>query len=224
MQAGAPERSGEADAHAERSNADGEANGSSQADDEPHSLGEVLDEIEESADGGEVSVNDVLHSFDDRSTGVIITMLGLLAALPFIGAIPGISIATGALILLAVVREAFGGGPLRLPGKLGRLSLDKERFDRGIEKGRALTDKIDGVLRERLTFLTRGRPAKTLILATVAGLAVTMFPLAFVPWGVTAPAFGIVAFGLAMIARDGVFALVGYLMIAATAATAVLVL
>jgi hypothetical protein len=59
--------------------------------------------------------------------------------------------------------------------------------------------------------------ARAVIKIAVAVLSLTMFPLAFVPWGVTVPAFAIVAFGLALIARDGVFALVGYVLLVTTA-------
>jgi len=47
-------------------------------------------------------------------------------------------------------------------------------------------------------------------------LALTMIPLALVPWGVLPPALGIVLFGVAMIGRDGVFAIAGYVLSAVT--------
>lgn len=190
-----------------------------QDDDEEHSLGEIMDRLEESG-GKEVSVNDVLAAFKDRSAGVLVTMLGLVAALPVVGAVPGISMTTGALILIVLARSAVGGGALALPGRLGRASMSEDSFADGIEKGRKLTNAIDRVLKERLELLTSNHMARAVIKLAVAVLAVAMFPLAFVPWGVTAPAFGIVAFGLALIARDGLFALIGYAFCALTVATA----
>lgn len=185
-------------------------------------LADILDAISDSDEDGRIAVNDVLAAFEARSTGVILTMLGLLAALPIIGAVPGMSITTGTLILLALAREVFGVGTLRMPGRLGRLSISQERFNKGAAAGRKLTDRVDRILRPRLTVLTTG-VARGVILMAIAVLALTMFPLAFVPWGVTAPSFGIVAFGAALLARDGVFALAGYAFIAATVATALAV-
>jgi hypothetical protein len=186
-------------------------------EDEEHSLGEIMDHLADLG-GEEVTVNDILRAFEDRSTGVIITMLGLVAALPVIGAIPGVSITTGVLILVVIAKSMVGGGKLTLPGRLGRASLSKDKFCDGLAKGRKITDAIDRTLGERIEFLTDNKAARAGIKSAVAVLAVAMFPLAFVPWGVTAPAFGIVTFGLALIARDGLFALIGYALCAVTAA------
>jgi hypothetical protein len=46
-----------------------------------------------------------------------------------------------------------------------------------------------------------------------------MIPLAAVPWGVTFPAAGLVALGLAMMTRDGLAAALGYALAALTALT-----
>lgn len=183
------------------------------------SLSEVLDRLSDVDEDDKVSINDVLEAFEDRSSGVLITMLGLVAALPIIGAVPGISMTTGALIVLVVLRSLIGGGPLRLPGRVGRLGLSRERYDQALDKGRRWTKPVDRVLAKRLTALTDGSLPRALLKLAAAVLALTMFPLAFVPWGVTPPAFGIVAFGLAMIARDGLLALIGYAFCLATAMT-----
>ncbi|WP_420391441.1 exopolysaccharide biosynthesis protein [Acuticoccus sp.] len=188
--------------------------------DAPRSLSSILDRVEDADRDGKVSINDVLGAFSDTSTGVLVTLLGLLAALPIIGAIPGISMTVSALILIAVGRAALGRhGAFHVPGRLGRVAVAQERFKKGVERGRWLTDKVDALVRQRLTLLTDGALARALILVSVCVLSVTMVPLAFVPWGVTAPAFGIVAFGVALIAGDGLFAAFGYGMIAATVGT-----
>jgi hypothetical protein len=53
-------------------------------------------------------------------------------------------------------------------------------------------------------------PARRVILVACAVLALSMFPLALVPAGVTAPGVGLIAFGLALMGRDGLMAAVGY--------------
>ena len=186
---------------------------------EETSLGDILDRLGEASGKDAVSVNDVLAAFEDRSSGVLVTMLGLVAALPVIGAVPGISMLTGALILIVLVHSAWGGGRLHVPGRIGRLEVERTRFEKGLDKGRAITNRIDRVLKPRLTALVETTGARLLIKLAIAALALTMFPLAVVPWGVTAPAFGIVAFGLALIARDGAMAVAGYLLCAVTLAT-----
>lgn len=188
-------------------------------DEQESSLGDILDRLKEAEVGDAVSVNDVLAAFEDRSSGVLVTMLGLIAALPVIGAVPGISMLTGAMILAVLVHSAIGGGKLRMPGRVGRLKIGRDKFEKALDKGRAITDRVDRVLTSRLTVLTEASGARFAIKIAIAALALTMFPLAIVPYGVTAPAFGIVAFGLALIARDGLMAVAGYCLCAATAAT-----
>jgi hypothetical protein len=208
-----------ATADRERRRADGAAEPG-----EERSLTEILDRLgeagEERGESDGASLNDVLAEFEDRSLGVLVTAFGLIAAIPVIGAIPGISMATATLILLAVLQAlSRKGGAMRLPGKLGNKAIDRDKLERGLERARPWTRRVDRLLSERLTALTRGRLRRGAIVVAVVVLALTMYPLAFVPWGVTPPAFGIVAFGLALIARDGLFALFGYLFCAGTALT-----
>jgi hypothetical protein len=115
-----------------------------------------------------------------------------------------------------IAQSAAGGGKLVLPGRLGRARISKETFDDALEKGRRVTDGVDRMLRPRLQILTSNWMARAVIKLAVATLALSMIPLAFVPWGVTVPALAIVTFGLALMARDGVFALAGYVLVGAS--------
>ena len=177
---------------------------------EERSLTEVLDRLAEAGEGERVRVNDVLDIFSDRSLGVLLSLFGLIAAIPLIGAIPGVSILTGSLVLIAIARSTFGRGALHLPGALGGKTMDRNKFHEALEKARPAVGRIDRVLSRRLGFLTEGWLPRMVISVAAALLAVSMYPLALVPWGVQAPAAGLVAFGLALMARDGLFALFGY--------------
>ncbi|MEX0922425.1 MAG: exopolysaccharide biosynthesis protein [Rhodovibrionaceae bacterium] len=180
-------------------------------DGEEHSLSAVLDRLKQAGDGdGEVGVNDVLDIFSDRSLGVLLSLFGLLAAIPVIGAIPGMSILTGTLILLAIARSTFGRGALHLPAALDAKKIDRGKFQAAIDKTRPVVEKIDKVLKPRVLYIVEGRGQRLLLSLAAALLAISMYPLALVPWGVQAPAAGIVAFGLALMARDGLFAAFGY--------------
>lgn len=193
----------------------GEANRKADESEE-RSLSEVLDRLGKAGDDSRVRINDVLDIFANRSLGVLLTLFGLIAAIPVIGAIPGVSVLAGTLILIAIARATFGRGALHLPGKLGDKTMDREKFQSGLDKSRPIVKKVDRVLSRRLVFLTEGRLQRAAISLAAALLAVSMYPLALVPWGVEAPAAGLVAFGLALMARDGLFALLGYAMAAVT--------
>lgn len=177
--------------------------------DEGTDLGQVLDRLED-AGGDQVSVNDVLAEFEDRSIGVLLMVFGLLAALPVVGDIPGASILFATLILLSILHSVTGKGRLRVPGKVGRKTLKHETVKKAVEKTRPWTDKVDRLLRPRLTALTGGRTARLALVIAAGLLAVSLYPLAVVPFGANAPAMGITLIGLALVTRDGIAALLGW--------------
>mgnify|MGYP006273590073 FL=1 len=183
------------------------------------SLGDVLDRLSNAEGRSEVRVGDVIDTLADRSLGVILVALGLIAAIPVIGAIPGVSIAVGALALVALGQRMLGrsrGRGIWTPDFVRRRSFDRDAFHRGVAKARPAVEWIDRRLGARLQTLAAGPGRGTAMTLASATLAAAMFPLAIVPWGVVPPALGLVAFGLAMIARDGVMALIGYALTAAT--------
>lgn len=187
-------------------------------------IGDVLDRLKKADQNGQTSAGDVLAALEDRTIGVVIAAFGLIAALPIVGAIPGISIAIGALLLVAIGQDAIGRSGLWAPAFVRNRTIDDEKFDAAIEKVRPYTDWIDRRLRPRLSFLTDSDAARWLILLCAAVLALSMFPLALIPWGVQAPSMGIVALGLALMSRDGVMALIGYAFAATTAYVAAIFL
>lgn len=184
-------------------------------------MDQVLTRLSDAGGDGEVSMGEVLHVLEDRPIGVLMAALGLMAAIPVIGAIPGVTVLIGALVLLAVVQFFFGGGGLWVPAFVSRRAVDAEAFDRGLTKARPAARWLDRRLRPRLTVLVEGRTRRALIVLATVLLAFSLFPLALVPWGAEPPALGILAFGLALMRRDGLMALVGYALTAATVGLAV---
>lgn len=187
-----------------------------QAAAETQVLADVLDRLKDKTDGDNVSVGDVMDAFEDRSFGAVVTVIGLVAAMPVIGAIPGMSILTGLLILLIVGQYLIGRDHPWIPSTLEARSIERDKLLSGVKKVRPYAKWVDGYVYPRLEWLVRGSAQRYIIAAIIGFLALTMYPLAFVPWGVQAPATAIVLFGVAMMGRDGVFAAVGYALTAVT--------
>lgn len=180
-------------------------------------LTSVLDELAASGHREAVSAGEIVDVFEHRSLGFLLTLFGLIAALPIIGGIPGVSILTGTLILAVIGQSFVGGGSLWLPGFIRRRELGRQRFDKAMEIAHPWVRWIDGYLKPRLTPLVAGRLQRWIISGAAAILAVTFYPLAFVPWGVTAPSLGVLALGLGMMACDGLLVLLGYVLSGVTA-------
>ena len=178
-------------------------------------LQSVLEDLETAGDGdeGEIALGEILDAFEGRSLGVLLTLFGAVAALPVIGAIPGMSIVTGGLILVAVAQSLFGGASgIWAPERLRKRRMSREKLGKAVEKARPVARRIDRLLKARL----RPLASRAAVSAASAPLALAFIPLAVVPFGVQAPALAVTLLGLSLMARDGACALVGYAFALAT--------
>lgn len=172
-------------------------------------LQSVLDDLETAgdADHGEIALGEILDAFEGRSLGVLLTFFGAVAALPVIGAIPGMSIVTGGLILVAVGQSLFGGASgIWAPERLRNRRVSREELGKAVEKIRPVARRIDRLLKARL----RPLASRAAVSAASVPLALAFLPLAVVPFGVQAPAMAVTLLGLSLTSRDGACALVGY--------------
>lgn len=179
------------------------------ADDGPLDLSDVFRRSVECTDGDEATLGELLGSFDGRSYGPLLFLPSLVAASP-LGAIPGMSIVTGALIFLIAVQMLFLRECPWLPRRLRDVSLPRDKLERAVDRIVPWTDKIDKVLRPRWSVLVEP-PADRLLAAVCCVLAISFYPLAIVPFGVALPAGACLMFSAALTARDGLLAAIGLL-------------
>lgn len=173
-------------------------------------LEDILDDLKQSANSGDTSVGGVLDAFSKQSLGVLITLFSTVAALPVIGAIPGVSIGAGALILVAIGQSLFANGGIWAPKRLRDVHIDGDKLSKAVDKSKPLAKWVDRRLSQRLLFLTQSKLAHWSLIGATALLATTYIPLALFPWGVMVPAFATLAFGLALMSKDGLMAVIGY--------------
>lgn len=178
----------------------------------------VLDEVEDGLDGGDeqITVGEVIDSLNDRGFGALCAVIGALAATPVIGALPGVSIGSAILIVLIAGQHVMGRRSLWIPSFLAKRSFDRTTFEKSIDKVRPYAKWVDKLIRPRLSWFIGGDTERRLVAVAISVLALTMVPLALVPWGVFPAALAITAFGIAITGRDGLFALVGYALVAVT--------
>lgn len=180
-------------------------------------LTSVLNELSASGHEEAVSIGEILDAFEHRSLGVLLTLFGLIATLPVIGGIPGMSILTGTLVLVAVGQSFAGQAGLWAPRFVRQREIGRRRFNRVVEKACPWTRRVDNLLKPRLRPLVAGSIQRWILSIAAVLLALTFYPLAFVPFGVTAPAAGVLALGLGLMAGDGLLVLIGYALSAVTA-------
>jgi hypothetical protein len=191
-----------------------------------HNLEAVIDHIiacsvrNEAAPDGRISVGDLMDAIGERSFGPLLLVPSLIAVSP-VGAIPGLPAITSAVIVLVAAQILLRHEHFWIPGWLSRRSIDAHKMERGLEKFRPVTRFIDHLLRPRLPWLTAGPFFYAIaLMCLLIGLVTPVLEL--VPLGGIPPNAAIVAFSLAITARDGLWALAAFLFSGASLALLVI--
>ena len=94
-------------------------------------LSEVLDTLEESLDGSEVSIGHVVDHLGRASFASIMLIFSLISSSPA-SAIPGITAFVAMIVLILIVQMMIGRDSVWLPGFLTRRTLDTDNLKKGI--------------------------------------------------------------------------------------------
>lgn len=166
----------------------------------------VIDEAIELSSGGKVRFGDLLEAWGDRSYGPIFIVLGFFAGTP-LAVIPPMAGIAGVVIALLAIQMAFGKHHPWLP----RFVLNRSVKERALVKARDKSEKtisfLDTLFSERLTWASGGA-ARRIAAFIVVALGLSMIPFEAIPFAGVAPAFGVVLFGVAITARDGLVMLI----------------
>lgn len=186
-----------------------------QSDDEPPAnLDQLLDRLQQGGDGYEqVSVRTMLEAVGTRSFAPLLLVAGLIMFSPLSG-IPGLPSAAAMLVLLIAVQLLFGRRYFWIPSVIERRAVSRRRFDAMLRAMRPVARLVDHFLKPRLTALTQG--AGSFVIAVVCVLvAISVPPMELVPFLSTTAGAVLVLLALALIAHDGLFALIAVAVIAA---------
>lgn len=179
---------------------------------DPHKVGEILDLLEEMAEGRDrVSVQGVMGSFGLRTFGAAIMVPALMEITP-VGAVPGVPTFLAAIIALVAVQKLFGRKSLWLPAIVGRRQVDSASLRKSVRKLRGIAGFLDRHFHGRMVWLT-GPPFSQVTAGIVLLLCAGVPLLEVLPFASSGPMLAIAIFGLAVLVRDGA------LMLAALAIT-----
>ena len=182
---------------------------------EPHSMGDVLGELDElAANHDEVRVADVLDDFGARSFGPFIMIPAVLEITP-VGGIPGVPTVLALFIALIAVQLLIGRDHVWMPQFVQRRAVGSKKLHKAVGKLKGMADFLDRHSKGRLEGLTKGTAIK-LVAAVIIALCCTVPPLEFLPFASTIPMLAIAVLGLALTVRDGAL-LLGSLLFAGLA-------
>lgn len=190
--------------------------------DELHSLHEMLEVLEKAADEDEeLSLGKALDVVGKHSFAPLLLLPGIIMAAPGPADIPGAPTVLGILIIIIAIQMVMKRDHLWLPEWLQTREVESNTIKKMINWVRRPAGWLDRVTKKRWTWLVDKGGHIALAVACIVIAAATPL-MEFVPFTANIAGAAIAAFGLSLMARDGllaavamalsiaVFALVGY--------------
>lgn len=186
-----------------------------EAEKRPHNLEELFGRLEQMAQGHErVTLHDALHTFGRRTFGPWLLLIGLITLSP-IGDIPGVPTLMAIVILLVAGQLIFQHKHFWLPRWVMCRSVSAQKFSKAMRWASKPARFIDRFLKPRLEFFTGGAGAYTIAVLCIV-IALGLPPMEFVPFSASGAGIALTLFGLALVANDGLVAVLGVVFMAVT--------
>ncbi len=179
-------------------------------------LSQLLGRIGNAArDSDRVSLRAITEELGSRSFGPLLLLAGLVILTPIVGDIPGVPTLMAMIVLLVAGQLLIGHRHLWLPRWLLDRSVTRDKVDTALGWMWRPARFIDRILRPRLKVFVTGPGVYAIALVCVVIAAATP-PMEIVPFTANGAGIALTAFGLALIAKDGLVALVALAFTVAT--------
>lgn len=171
----------------------------------------LLEQIETAArETGSVSLEEIMDAVGRRSFGPILVVAGLVILAPLVGDIPGVPTLMAVFVLLIAVQVLMGRRQPWLPGWLRHRSVASNKLLKAIGWLQKPARVVDRLLRPRLQQFTHQAGMYATAVLCI-GIAAALPPMELVPFSANAAGLALTALGLALIANDGLLAVVAFL-------------
>jgi len=188
----------------------------------PADLTGLLERIQQTGHRREsVSLGAILDSVGRRSFAPFLLIAGLVTLAPLVGDIPGVPTLMAILVVLSAIQLLLGRDHIWLPAWLLERRVSRVRFVKAVRWMERPAHWIDSLLRQRLIQLTRP-PAHLAVALTCLLIALAMPPMEVVPFTANGAGLALTLFALALLANDGLMALLGYALTGGTLALVIL--
>lgn len=176
-------------------------------------LERLLERLDEAARAKErVTVKALMQAVGSRSYGPLLLTAGLILATPLSG-IPGVPTLMALFVFIVAVQLLLRRDHFWMPEWILSRSIASSRFRAALKTLQRPARAIDKPLRPRLKKLTYAGGSRVNALVCIMLVLITP-PLELMPFAATGIGVALAAFGLALIAHDGLVALVGYVLTA----------
>ncbi|NIY80318.1 MAG: exopolysaccharide biosynthesis protein [Rhodobacteraceae bacterium] len=158
-----------------------------------------------------LSIGKLVKTMESRGVGPFYVLTGMLVT--FVGSIPGLPAIAGGLLILLSAQTLRGKRGLWVPRWLRDRTVSADTLRSGSHKAQAFAAKLAPFVHERLTGLVTGRgPARIFaVLTALCGLG--MILVGFIPGLPIALALPLIALGIGLTGRDGVWIIAALLLL-----------
>jgi hypothetical protein len=179
-------------------------------------LEQLLERVEAAVgSSGRVSLGAILEEVGRSSFSPLLLIAGLITVAPVIGDIPGVPTTMAIFVSLTAGQLLFGRDHFWLPQWLLKRSIPKDRLCRTLAWMGRPARFVDRFLRPRLRALT-GRSG-TYAIASACLLIASALPASeLIPLTANGLGAALTAYGLALVAGDGLMALIAFAFTAIT--------
>lgn len=163
-----------------------------------------------SGEGDKVSVREMVDHFGHRAFGAVLFTFAIPNVLPLP---PGASGVLGLPLVLVAPQLMIGNKTLWLPSWIDKRQLDRKGLSKGLSKLLPVLEKVERLSKPRCGFMFG--PVQDRLLGLVCFLLALILALP-IPFGNMLPGAAIACLALSLIQRDGVLAMIGYALTAAS--------
>ncbi|WP_189445616.1 exopolysaccharide biosynthesis protein, partial [Salinicola rhizosphaerae] len=170
-------------------------------------LTDILETLDQQVEDDEITLGDIVDTFNSRGFGPVVLLPGLIVLLPT-GGVPGIPSLCGIFIALMAIQLVLGRRSPWLPRQISERGVSHDRWHRITQRVKPWTQRIDRLLKPRLQWLM-GSLTQRLLALLMVFLGLGMMPLELLPFAAALPALAIVVMALGLTAGDGLMMLIG---------------
>ncbi|MBS3805692.1 MAG: exopolysaccharide biosynthesis protein [Oleiphilaceae bacterium] len=184
---------------------------------QPANLDQMLDRLEEAErfGGTHTTMEDIVSKVGRRSFGPLLLVPGLITLMPVIGDIPGVPTLMALLVLIVAGQLLVGRDYFWLPNTILKRSVPHDKLEKAVKWSRRPARFMDRFLKPRLVSFTRGPGVHVIALVCIL-IALVMPPMEVVPFTANGAGLALTLFGLSLMAKDGLLALIGLILTAVT--------
>jgi hypothetical protein len=169
-------------------------------------LGELPGEAHEGVT--RVSVGEIIHVVGDRSFAPLLMLVGMLLVSPLSG-VPTFPSMVAAVVLLVTLQMLFGRRHFWLPARLLQVRVPRDKMQTALTWLQRPARFVDRITRPRLTVMVRG-PSIYVIAMICLSIACLLPLMELILFSSSVAGAVLVVFGIALVSRDGLLALLGY--------------